>query len=279
MNNKYLETKSLDLRRKIIKTCFLGRAGHIPPSLSALDILTVLYFGGVLRYDASNPNLPDRDRFILSKGHAALAFYNVLCDAGFFKREELNTFCKPGTIFGAHPTPSIAGVECATGALGHGLSFGVGVALSARLKKEPYLTYVITGDGECQEGSIWEAAMSISKYNLTNLIWIIDHNKWQATGKLSETMSLMPLDKKLQAFGFNVLSIDGHNYGELLQSLKISRNNLPGKPLAIIANTIKGKGISMIEGKREWHSKIPNNDEFKMIAEQLNLTWEEFEAL
>jgi transketolase len=274
-----LNDKALDLRRKIIKTCYFGLAGHIPPSLSALDIMTALYFGNILRYDPKNPQYPDRDRFILSKGHAALALYNVLCDAGFFSRDDLNTFCQPGTIFGAHPTPSIAGVECATGALGHGLPFGVGLALSTRLKKEPHLIYVVTGDGECQEGSIWEAAMSISKFNLINLIWIIDYNKWQATGKVSETMPLTPLHAKLNAFGFDVLSIDGHNYSELLQNLKISRENLPQRPLAIIADTVKGKGIPFIENKREWHSKIPNNEEFKIIVEQLGLTWEEFERL
>jgi transketolase len=241
--------------------------------------MTALYFGDILHYDAANPHMPDRDRFILSKGHAALALYNVLCEAGFFKWEELNTFCKPGTIFGSHPTPSIAGVEGATGALGHGLSFGVGIALSARLKKENYLTYVVTGDGECQEGSIWEAAMSIANFNLTNLIWIIDHNKWQATGKISKTMNLNPLDQKLQSFGFEVASINGHDYADLRRALKLDRLHLPSKPLAIIANTVKGKGIPLIEDKKEWHSKIPNTEEFAIIIEELGMTQEEFERL
>ncbi|MBQ6515642.1 transketolase [bacterium] len=274
-----LYEKALDLRRKVIKTCYLGRGGHIPPSLSALDIMTALYFGGILKYDSKNPNWENRDRFILSKGHAALGIYNVLCDAGFFKRENLYTFCKPGTIFGAHPTPNIPGIEAATGALGHGLSFGVGLALSAKMKKQKHLIYVITGDGECQEGAIWEAAMSISEFKLNNLIWIIDHNKWQATGKVSETMEIEPLDEKMKAFGLEPIVINGHDYKQLINALSVDRNNLPEKPRVIIANTHKGKGVPFIEDKREWHSKIPNNDEFKIIINELGLTEEEFEAL
>lgn len=274
-----LNAKALDLRRKIVKTCYLGRAGHIPPSFSALDIMTALYFGGILKYDPKKPGDENRDRFILSKGHAALALYNVLCEAGFFPRSELNTFCKPGTIYGAHPTPHIKGVEAATGALGHGLCFGVGEALSARMNGKNWLTYVITGDGECQEGSNWEAAMAISKFHLTNLIWIIDRNKWQAGGKVSEVMDLEPFADKLKAFGFDVKDIDGHDYDQLIETLKIDRNNLPSKPVAVIANTHKGKGVPFIEDKKEWHSKIPSNDEFAVIIEQLGLTKEEFEAL
>lgn len=274
-----LNQKALDLRKKIVKTCWHGRSGHIPPSFSALDIMTALYFGDILRYDPKNPEMENRDRFVLSKGHAALGIYNVLCEAGFFKRDELYTFCKPGTKFGAHPTISIPGVEASTGALGHGLPFAVGEALALRLKKSDSLVYVITGDGECQEGSIWEAAMSIPNFGLTNLIWIIDRNKWQACGKVTETMSLEPLDDKLRAFGFNVASIDGHNYDDLMRTLKIDRSNLPEKPLAVIANTVKGKGVPLIEDKRGWHSKIPNNDEFKIIFEQLGVTPEELERL
>jgi transketolase len=274
-----LYEKSFELRKRIVKTCFLGRSGHIPPSLSVLDVLTALYFGGILKYDSKNPFLQDRDRFILSKGHAALALYTVLCDAGFFAKEDLYTFCKPGSIFGAHPTPDIPGVEGATGALGHGLPFGVGIALAARIKKEEYLVYVVTGDGECQEGSIWEAATSIIHFNLNNLIWIVDSNKWQATGKVSNIMNIDPLEEKLKAFGFYTVSIDGHNYKEIIPFLRIDRRQLPSKPLAVIANTIKGKGVSLIEGKKEWHSKIPNDEEFAIIIKQLGLTKEEFMEL
>lgn len=274
-----LENNALKLRREILKICFNGRAGHIPPSLSSLDILNALYFGDILKYDCKNPMLSTRDRFVLSKGHAALAIYNVLCDAGFFPREELNTFCKPGTIFGAHPTTKIPGIEASTGALGHGLSFAVGLALSAQKKGADFLVYVLTGDGECQEGSVWEAAMSIGHFKLNNLIWIIDHNHWQATGKVSETMEVDSLADKARAFGLNPVVIDGHNYEDILPALKVNRRCLPEKPRVVIANTIKGKGIAFIENKREWHSKIPNNDEFEIMYKQLGLTREEFDRI
>ena len=274
-----LKANALQLRREILKTCFNGRAGHIPPSLSALDILNALYFGNVLHYDSKNPTLPERDRFVLSKGHAALAIYNVLCDAGFFTREELNTFCKPGTIFGAHPTIKIPGIEASTGALGHGLSFAVGLALSAKKKGNDCLVYALTGDGECQEGSIWEAAMSVGHFKLNNLIWIIDHNHWQATGRVSDTMEVDSLVKKTEAFGLEPVVIDGHNYEEILPALKVNRRCLPEKPRVVIADTVKGKGIACMENKREWHSKIPGDDEFEIMYQQLGLTREAFDRI
>ena len=273
-----LELKSFDLKRKIIKTCFLGRAGHISPSLSVLDIIIALYLNNILKYDNKNPEWEERDRFVLSKGHAALAIYNVLCEAGFFTREELNTFCKPGTIFGAEPTPKIPGIEAATGSLGHGLSYAAGLALAAKIKKQKHLVYVITGDGECQEGSIWEAAMSVSQFKLNNLIWIIDRNKRQKNGKNYEIMELEPFADKLKAFGFMPVSINGHDYKEL-EILRINRNDLPPKPMAVIANTVQGNGIPFLENKSEWHAKVPNNDQFKIIVNELGLTWEEFEKI
>jgi len=247
-----------------------GESGHITSSFSCLEILVALYFGGILKHDSSNPAMPDRDRFILSKGHGAVGIYNVLCEAGFFTREELNTYCNPNSIFGGHPTPDIPGIECATGALGHGLSFAVGLALAARLKKAGYLTYAVTGDGECQEGSIWEAAMSIAHFRLTNLIWIIDRNGIQLESSVEDIMELSPLDKKLQAFGFNTVTINGHDFSELLATLRIDRGNPPEKPLAIIANTIKGRGVPFLENKLDWHGRKPTKDEYKIIVEQLN---------
>lgn len=266
----------IDLQKKIVKICWLGKAGHLTSSLSALDVLVVLYFDGVLHYDSNDPNMEDRDRFILSKGHAVLALYNILCDVGFFAREDLNTFCKPGSLFGAEPMPSVPGVEGATGSLGHGLSFGIGIALSARIKKKPYLTYVLTGDAECQEGCIWEAAMTIAQYKLTNLIWIIDFNNRQVNGKVGDIMSLGSLDKALQSFGFNVVFVDGHNHSELTRILTLERKRLPIKPLVVIAHTIKGKGIPLIEDKDDWHGRIPNEDEFDEIIKQLGISKKEF---
>jgi transketolase len=280
MSIKDLEAKALDLRRKIIQTTLIaGEAGHITSSFSCLDILIALYFGGVLHYDSSNPQMQDRDRFVLSKGHGALAIYNVLCEAGFFKRKELNTYCSPGSIFGGHPTPAIPGIECATGALGHGLPFAVGVALAARLKKADFLTYVVTGDGECQEGSIWEAAMAISQFNLTNLVWIIDYNKLQIKGDVNSIMRLEPLDKKLNSFGFDVISVDGHNYNDLLNGLHIDKNTPSSRPIVVIANTKKGKGVPLFEDKLGWHARKPNREEYNIINEQLNIVDEDVSLL
>jgi transketolase len=273
---KNLNDTIINLRKKIVKICWLGKAGHLTSSLSSLDILVALYFGGILKYDCKNPDMEDRDRFILSKGHAVLALYNILCDAGFFAREKLNTFCKPGSIFGAEPTSSIPGIEGATGSLGHGLSFGIGIALSARLKKKDYITYVLTGDAECQEGCIWEAAMTISQYRLANLVWIIDFNERQVNDRVDNIMNLSPLDEKLKSFGFNVVSVDGHNYANLIKTLKVNRKDLPIKPLAVIAHTIKGKGIPLIEDKGDWHGRIPCDDEFNVIIEQLGIDKREF---
>jgi transketolase len=276
----YLKEKALDLRRKIIQTTLIsGEAGHITSSFSCLDILTALYFGDVLRYDSSNPDMPDRDRFVLSKGHGALAIYNVLCEAGFFDRDQLNTYSTLGSKFGAHPSIKIPGIECATGSLGHGLSFAVGAALSARLKKSDHLIYVVTGDGEIQEGSIWEAAMSIAHYNLANLIWIIDYNRLQQEGRVDKIMQLEPLHEKLEAFGFHAVTIDGHDYTTLIDTLSIDRSNPPNKPLAVIANTIKGKGAPLFENKEMWHGKKPNADEYAEIIQQLGTSREELMGL
>jgi transketolase len=275
MMDSNMEEKAAYLRKKFIQTACLVDATHVASSLSCIDIITALYFGGVLRYDAANPQLPDRDRFILSKGHAALALYNALCEAGFFSRDELYTYCKPGSIFGGHPTPRIPGVECVTGALGHGLSFAVGMALSLRQNKSDSLVYVITGDGECQEGSIWEAAMSISHFKLKNLIWIIDNNKWQITGETKKVMAMEPLEQKLLSFGFDVFTVNGHNQKEIINALKISRICLSQKPLAVIANTIKGKGASILENKADAHDKKPNKSEYGIILQEFGISKEE----
>lgn len=268
---KDLEEKALDLRRRIIALCKISGAGHITSSLSAVDIMNALYNGGLMRFDGKRPDWSERDRFILSKGHATLALYNVLCDVGFVTQEEVNTFCQKGSKFGGHTTTSVAGCECYSGSLGHGLSFGVGAALCARVMKADYLTYVLTGDGECQEGSIWEAAMSIAHYNLTNLIWIIDKNNIQLCDRVENVMRLEPFDEKLKAFGFETRVIDGHCYNDIITALKIDRGNLPAKPVAVVCNTIKGKGVPLMEDKSDWHGRKPNRDELSIIAEQLGM--------
>lgn len=263
------------LRKRIVKVCISSGAGHITSSLSVLDILVALYLGDILKYD----NLSDRDHLILSKGHATLALYNVLAEAGFFTRKEVDTFCQKGTIFGGLTTTYVPGVECYTGSLGHGLPFATGIAMAEKLKKSNSLIFTITGDGELQEGSIWEAAMSITQFNLNNLIWIIDKNNLQLSNKVSGVIGLDPLDSKLQSFGFDTISVDGHNYDELMKVMSINKNNLPEKPLAIIANTIKGKGIPLIENKLGWHGRKPDAEELKIILKQLSITKEEFDEL
>ena len=266
-----IEKKAIDLRKKFIKTASIIEATHVASSLSCIDIITVLFFGGVLRYDPANPQDEGRDRFILSKGHAAVALYNALCEAGFFTREELHTYCKPGSIFGAYTTPKVPGVEYATGSLGHGLPLAVGTALSLRLKKSRALVYVITGDGECQEGSVWEAAMSIAHFGLTNLIWIIDYNKLQALNYVQTVIGLEPLREKLSSFGFNVVNIDGHSCNELVSVLKVDRNHLPEKPLVVIANTTKGKGASALENRTDAHVRMLNREEYKTTLKEFGI--------
>lgn len=266
-----IEEKAIDLRKKYIKTAALVDATHVASSLSCIDIITVLYFGGILRYDPANPQAENRDRFILSKGHAALALYNALCEAGFFTREELNTYCKPGSIFGALATSKVPGIEYTTGSLGHGLPFAVGTALALRMKKSDSLVYVLTGDGECQEGSIWEAAMSIAQFNISNLIWIIDRNNLQSDDEVNSVIDIEPLEQKLQSFGFRTFNVNGHDINLLSSVLRFDRTKLSGKPNAIIARTIKGKGASILENKKDSHSKKPTKEEYSIIMDEFGI--------
>lgn len=273
-----LQEKALKLRRMIVRIASITGAGHITSSLSSLDIISALYLNDILRYNPKDPEWLERDRFVLSKGHAALALYCVLAEAGFFPVEDLRTFCGKGSKFGGLTTTGVPGVECYSGSLGHGLSFAVGYALAAKIQGRDTLVYALTGDGECQEGTIWEAAMSITQMNLNNLIWIIDKNNIQLSGRVQETMSLDPLDKKLIAFGFDVVTINGHNFGEITNALRLNREG-ERKPLAVIANTIKGAGVPFLENKLGWHGRKPNQEELHTIISELGLTTEEFEVI
>lgn len=270
---------ALEMRKRILKLSYRGKSGHIATSLSAVDILTEIYFDNLLRYDAGRPDWEDRDRFILSKGHASLLLYNILAKAGYFAFSELESYCQPGTKFGSHPTIAIPGVEASTGALGHGYSYAVGVALAAKMADKDYLTYVLLGDGECQEGSVWEAAMSVIHYNLNNLITIVDFNKIQATDYLDNVIKPGSFKEKWEAWGFDVLEIDGHNLSEIRDALYVDRKNLPQKPRIVIANTIKGKGLPMIENNPQWHSRIPKEEELNEMLMEMGMTREEFENL
>ena len=242
------------IRRLIISMIEVEKRGHIGPAMSLVEILHVLY-SSFLRYRINEPLWPDRDRLILSKGHGCLALYATLAYQGFFPKEELQTFCLPISRLGGHPEWKKApGIEASTGALGHGLSIGVGMALAAKIRKKDFRIVVITGDGELNEGSIWEASMAAAKHKLSNLTVLVDYNKLQSYGLTKEVLDLEPLKDKWQAFGFEVAEVDGHDIKALeniLSQLPLSSN----KPTAVICHTIKGKGIPFTEGKAEWHHK------------------------
>lgn len=274
-----LEKSVVTLRNKVMKTAWVGQGGHITSSLSMLDIVNALYFGDIMKYDPTNALWEDRDRFILSKAHGALGLYVILAKAGFFPEKELDSYCQVGQHMGDLVNTIVTGVEHSGGSLGHGLAVAAGKAMAARMQKKDYLTYVLTGDGECQEGSIWEAALTIGNFKLNNLIWIIDCNDLQANGFVKYVGGLHPLKEKLDAFGFDVVDINGHDYKDLLGALKIERGALPERPLVVIAHTVKGKGIPLFEGKEGWHGKRPSEEEYDIIIKQLGLSVEEFRAL
>lgn len=270
---EYLEKIALEIRKSIFKTVCINKAGHLASSLSSVEILVGLYFGNILRYDAKRPDWEERDRFILSKGHAALALYYVLAKAGYYEQEKISSFCKEGSIFGGLATyGKIPGIEMTSGSLGHGLSFAAGIAMSAKIRKDSvYNVYVMMGDGELQEGEIWEAALFISHNRLTNLTIIIDNNGIQATGFSKNVMDLGDLNEKWRSFGFHVIEVDGHNINQLIDSLQITVD----KPKVIIANTVKGKGLSFAEDKGDWHYKMPSDEEIQVGLQELGMTRED----
>lgn len=255
--NIKLDKRSIYLRRLILMALEGGRRGHIGSSMSIVEILRVLY-DDILKYDPKNINLINRDRLILSKGHGCLALYAILSDKVFFSKKKLKSFCKPTSILGGHPDKNVPGVETTTGSLGHGLSIAVGMALSLKIKKIKSRVFVILGDGEMNEGSVWEALMSASKHKLNNLFIIIDNNKLQTYGSPANVAGLFNLKKKLASFGFETININGHSISQLYRSFK--KKSPKNKPRAIICNTIKGKGIDFAEGKLEWHHKASIDD-------------------
>jgi len=252
-----LDKRSIYLRKLILTALEGGRRGHIGSSMSLVEILRVLY-DDILKFDPKKIKLKSRDRLILSKGHGCLALYAILSDKGFFSINKLKTFCKSKSILGGHPDTNIPGVETTTGSLGHGLSIGIGMALSLKIKKIKSKVYVIIGDGEMNEGSIWEGLMSASKHKLDNLIVIIDHNNLQTYGSPKQVAGLSNIKGKLLSFNLEVNEINGHSVPAIKRSLK--RKKKIKKPLAIICNTIKGKGIDFAEGKLDWHHKASLDD-------------------
>jgi transketolase len=256
-----LTARARRIRRHIITMLAEAGSGHPGGSLSAVEILCALYFGGVLRYDPARPGWPDRDRFVLSKGHATPVLYSVLAEAGYFPVEELMTFRKLNSRLQGHTKIDTApGIEMSAGSLGQGLSYSIGQLLAARLDGRDYRVYCLLGDGECQEGQVWEALMCAAYYGLDHLVAIIDRNGIQNDWFVKDTMELEPLDEKLRAFGWHVIDCDGHDTARLLDALAGARN-VSGNPSAIIARTVKGKGVSFMENNPDWHGKAPNAEQ------------------
>jgi transketolase len=255
-----LDKRSIELRRLVVRALDGGARGHIGSSLSLIEIMRVLY-DDILRFRADAPLWEGRDRCILSKGHGCIAQYVMLAEKGFFPHEVLDTFCRRDSILGGHPEAGkIPGIEASTGALGHGLPIGVGRAMGLRIKQSDARVFVITGDGEINEGSVWEAALSASKHRLSNLNWMIDYNKVQSAGPTEEILPLEPLADKCRAFGFAVAEVDGHDVEalrRLLRTVPIDRE----RPTAIICHTVKGKGLSFAENDANWHHKSSINKE------------------
>jgi transketolase len=257
------------LRRDIVTSTTEAGSGHPSSSLSMVELLTVLYFGGVLRYDPSDPETPERDRFILSKGHGAPGLYAVLAEAGYFPAEDLATLRKLGSPLEGHPNMCrLPGLESSTGSLGQGLSIGIGHALAGRLDGAGYRVYVMLGDGESEEGQVWEALMYAGNQALDNLTAIIDHNGYQQTAAVDEVQPLDPLTEKLASFGWAVREIDGHALDDVIEAFDWARGT-PGKPQAIVARTTKGKGVSLLEeAPHKWHGKpLPPEEEAKALEE------------
>lgn len=248
-----LDVRSIDLRKTIVQVLKASRRGHLGSAFSLVEILRVLY-DDVLRYNPKNPRWSYRDRCILSKGHGCLALYVILAEKGFFPRSELWRFCQTGGILGGHPEHTVPGVEVSTGSLGHGLSIGIGFALNARHEKADYRTFVVIGDGECNEGSIWEAAMCAGKHNLSNLTIIVDYNKQQSYGSTFQIQNLEPFVGKWKSFGLAVAEVDGHNV-DILRQVFSNLPLEPDKPSVLICHTIKGKGIEFAENDLTWHHR------------------------
>jgi transketolase len=271
INIAELEARAKVLRGRVIETSSLTSTPHLGSCLSCVDLLVALYFS-VLNIDPVKPKDPRRDRFILSKGHAAPALFQILAMRGFYPESRLDTYGQDGSVFAEHPpTPDhLDGVEAATGSLGHGLPMGLGMALSARILNLPYKVYAILSDGECNEGSVWEAAMLAAAQKVDNLYVMVDFNKWQATGRSQEVMALDPLVEKWRAFGWRAQEVDGHNIKEIISALE-SKPAGDNRPTAIIAHTIKGRGVSFMEDDNNWHYRIPTADEVKKSKEELGL--------
>lgn len=261
-----LQKKALEIRKDVLEMIFHAKTGHTGSDLSCTDILVTLYYD-VMNIDANQPDDPNRDRYIQSKGHAAEVYWAVLADKGFLEKEELKTFSAYGSRLIGHPNNKVAGVEMNTGSLGHGLPIATGMALAAKKNQKHYRTFTLLGDGELAEGSVWEGAMAAAHYQLDQLTAIIDRNGLQISGASEDVMRVEPLADKWRAFGWHVLEVDGNDISALSEALH--QQPVTGKPTCIIAHTVKGKGISLAENQAGWHHRVPNQVEFDQAIAEL----------
>jgi len=264
-----LKRKATGIRKEILEMIVAARGTHIGSAFSIVDLLLYLY-KEVLHVNPRRPEDPKRDKFVLSKGHGCAALYVILAHYGFFPKDILKSYCSPGSIFGGHPdSVRIPGIETSTGSLGHGFSVAVGFALANKMDKKISMVYCLAGDGECNEGAIWEGAQVAAHHKLDNLVLIIDNNKLMISGPTKDIIDPLSFGEKFRAFGWNAIEIDGHNFCGMAVAFK-KTSTLNGKPTVIIANTIKGKGVSYMENKREWHSMLPNEEQMKLALEELS---------
>ena len=268
-NVEALKKIAVEVRKGIIEAVYSAKSGHPGGALSCADILTVLYFNQ-MNVDEKKPNDPNRDRLVLSKGHACPALYSVLAQKGYFDKELLKTFRKIGSDLQGHPDmKKVPGVDMTTGSLGQGLSAAVGMAIASKMDKAGCKVYCIVGDGEIEEGQVWEALTAASKNKLDNLCVILDNNNLQIDGEIEKVGGMNNLTERFQSFGFNVINVDGHNIDNLIDAFTTAKQT-KGKPSVIIAKTIKGKGVSFMENQAGWHGKAPNEEEYNLAMEELN---------
>ena len=265
-----LENTAREIRKRVFIMCYHAGGGHIAPSFSCVEILVALYFK-IMNIDKGNYKDDNRDRFILSKGHASAALYAVLARKGIIDEKILNSFCQRGSVLGGHPEAHLVpGVEVSTGSLGHGLSFGAGMAYAGKIDKKDYRVFTLLSDGECQEGSVWEAAMFAAQHKLDNLVAIVDHNKLQSLGPVNDIVSLQPFRDKWASFGWEVREVDGHSIAgiaDTMQKTPFAKN----RPGVLIAHTVKGKGVSFMENVPLWHYRLPNAEEMKVTLAELGM--------
>lgn len=263
LSTKALQRKSYELRLTALETALAGKKGHIPPAYSWADVATALFYGGVLRLRPHEPKWAGRDRFILSKGHACLTLYAILVDLGFVSADELTQFAGKGSLLPGHPDTEIPGVEACSGSLGHGLGVACGMAMAARLDRADWRAFVVLGDGECNEGSVWEAAMLAGHQKLHNLIAVVDRNRLGATDFTDNYLTLEPLAERFRAFGWEVVEVDGHDIALITQTLLRARDRDSGKPFVMVAQTTKGKGVPFMENSPLWHHRMPKGEEIQ----------------